>query len=115
MTDETTNLATEAAVPLDDLLLLSRVSPLAPEAGKPTRSVRETGRLVRSGRSVILTLVTATPYDGDVRTAIAADVEAAEVHFANEREALRRDGWEVRSPEPWETPDPLAVDAPAPF
>lgn len=99
----------------DDLLILSRVTELTPVAGQPATYVRETGRLVRYNRIVMLNIPAVAPYDGELRFTVAADPDTAAVTFGNEREAMRRDGWTVREPDPWEVPDPLRSDAEVSF
>jgi hypothetical protein len=75
----------------------------------------ETAVIGRMGTRVAVVFA-ATPWgDEEILGAEFPDVELAEVNFANALDTLRTDGWKVREPDPWETPDPLASDAPLPF
>lgn len=104
-----------AEIQPDALLILSRETELAPVAGERAALVRETGRLARYGRITMLTIPGVALFEAVLRYAVAPDEQSAETTFANEREGLRRDGWTMREPDPWETPDPLRSDAPTPF
>lgn len=104
-----------AEVAPDSLMIASRVTPVAPVAGRPASDVVETGRLVRYNRVVMLTVPAVPPLRGDIIVKILGDAELAAVEYGNLIDALRRDGWDVREPDPWEVTDPLAPDAKAPF
>lgn len=90
----------------DALIVGTRASDLPGLAGAPA-SLIESVRLARFDEIVILTIPAVGPLDGDVRMAICADNEEADVLFAHEREALRRDGFELREGDPWEIGSPL--------
>jgi hypothetical protein len=75
----------------------TRQTAIAPLAGRPVEQgyYVETVYLTRYDKIVILSTTNVGPIEGDVRHWIAEDTDRAEVIFANESDALRRDGWEL--------------------
>jgi hypothetical protein len=103
-----------AAFDMSDLLLAHRMTEATGPYGA-TATITERARLVRFHEVVMLTIPAVEPLRGSGQVLVASDEETAAVDFANLADALRRDGWTVRDPEPWEIPDPLAVTTEAPF
>jgi hypothetical protein len=98
----------------DAMVVMTRVLPMVPLAGRPETEgyVHETLHMTRYDKVVAVTVVAAAPVGGDIIVHTHEDSESAEVDFVNLREGYRRDGWTVRDPEPWEGPDPLSEKAP---
>jgi hypothetical protein len=98
----------------DAMIVATRVTEIAPLAGRPAieGTVIETLHVLRYDKIVTLTLPGVAPLAGDLVVLAMPDVEIAEVEFTNLVDVLRRDGWTLRDPEPWESVETLSEEAP---